>query len=55
MLGSLAPAQRLDWVGIRPVGRLDLVAARMLEDKLTDGSKEEWRRGAIARRAASNG
>ncbi|MBG0802382.1 PAS domain-containing protein [Methylocystis sp. H4A] len=55
VLGSLAPAQRLDWVGIRPVGRLDLVAARMLEDKLTDGSKEDWRRGAIARRAASNG
>lgn len=55
VLGSLAPAQRLDWVGIRPVGPLDLVAARMLEDKVTEGSKEDWRRGAIARLAASNG
>jgi len=55
ILGSLAPAQRLDWVGIRPVGRLDLVAARMLEDKWTEGSKEGWRRSPIARRAASNG
>jgi len=55
VMGSLAPAQRLDWVGIRPVGPLDLVAARMLEDKVTEGSKEGWRRSAIARLAASNG
>ena len=55
VLGSLAPAQRLDWVGICPVGPLDLVAARMLEDKAAEGSKEEWRRGEIARLAVSNG
>lgn len=55
VMGSLAPAERLDWVGIRPVGPLDLVAARTLEDKVTESSKEDWRRGAIARLAASNG
>ena len=49
VLGSLAPAQRLDWVGICPVGPLDLVAARMLEDKAAEGSEEDWRRGEIAR------
>ncbi|CCJ06309.1 PAS domain-containing protein [Methylocystis sp. SC2] len=54
VLGSLAPAQRLEWGGIRPVGPLDLVAVRMLEDWLTEGSKEGWRRSAIARLAASN-
>jgi hypothetical protein len=37
------------------VGPLDLVAARMLEDEVTEGSKVDWRRGAIARLAASNG
>lgn len=48
VLGSLAPAQRLDWAGIWPVGPLDLVAARMLEDKAAEGSKEDWRRAEIA-------
>ncbi len=48
MLGSLAPAQRLDWAGIWPVGPLDLVAARMLEDKAAECSKEDWRRAEIA-------
>ncbi|RNJ50629.1 PAS domain-containing protein [Methylocystis hirsuta] len=55
VLGSLAPVGRLDWLGICPMGPLDLVAARMLEDKVTEDSKEDWRRGEIARLAASNG
>jgi hypothetical protein len=38
VMGSLAPVQRLDWVGICSVGPLDLVAARMLEDKMAEGS-----------------
>ncbi|MDP3554679.1 PAS domain-containing protein [Methylocystis sp.] len=55
VMGSLAPARRLDWVGVCPVGPLDLVAARMLEDKAVEGSKEERRCGEIARLEASNG
>ncbi|AZG76128.1 PAS domain-containing protein [Methylocystis rosea] len=55
VLGSLAPARRLDWVADCPVGPLDLVAARMLEDKAAQGSKEERRCGENARLAASNG
>ncbi|WP_029648468.1 PAS domain-containing protein [Methylocystis sp. SB2] len=48
VLGSLAPAQRLEWIGICPVGSLDLVAARALEDQAAEGSEEDWRRAEIA-------
>lgn len=51
VLGSLAPTQRLDWMGICPVGPLDLVAARRLEHRAAEGSKEVWRRAEIARLA----
>jgi len=48
VLGLLAPAQRLEWIGICPVGSLDLVAARVLEDQAAEGSEEDWRRAEIA-------
>ena len=52
VLGSLAPAQPLAWLGVCPVGPLDLVAARMLEDKAAEGSKE---RTALRRDRAPGG
>ncbi|HEY8125633.1 MAG TPA: PAS domain-containing protein [Methylocystis sp.] len=49
VLGSLAPARRLDWLGICPMGPLDLIATRMLQDRAEEGSTEDWRDGEISR------
>lgn len=51
LLGSVAPAHGFDC----PVGQLDLVAARVLNEPPAEASKAGWLRGPAGRMAAFNG
>lgn len=53
VLGSLAPTQQPDWLGFSPIGPLDFVASRILSEKATTASDDDWARGAMTRRLAA--
>ncbi len=55
VLGSLAPVQPPAWLGLCPVGRLDLVASRTPSEKGREASDDGWRLGSTLRLAESDG
>lgn len=42
VLGSLAPVQPPAWLGLRPIGQLDLVASRTLSERAPEVSDDDW-------------
>lgn len=55
VLGSLAPVQPPAWLGLCPIGLLDLVATRTPSEKAREASDDDWRLGSTMRLAQSNG
>lgn len=55
VLGSLAPVQPPAWLGLCPIGQLDLVATRMPSEKAPEASDDDWRLGSTMRSAQSDG
>lgn len=55
VLGSLAPARPPAWLGLCPIGQLDLVASRTLSERAQQASNEDWGLGSTLRLAASDG
>jgi hypothetical protein len=55
VLGSLAPVQPLTWLGLCPIGRLDLLASWTPSEKAREASDDGWRLGSAERLAASDG
>jgi hypothetical protein len=55
ILGSLAPIQPPVWLGMRPIGYLDVVASRTLSEKAMEASDDDWPLGSARRMAAADG
>jgi hypothetical protein len=55
VLGSLAPVQLPAWLGLWPIGQIDLVASRTLPEKEPSASDEDWPLGSTRLLAAADG
>lgn len=55
VLGSLAPILPPPWLGVRPIGPLDLAAARILSKEAPEASDKDWPLGSTRRMAAADG
>ncbi|MFO1102413.1 MAG: PAS domain-containing protein [Methylocystis sp.] len=55
VLGSLAPVLVPAWLGLRPIGQLDLVAARTLPEKVVEAPVDDWSLGPTRRMATAGG
>jgi hypothetical protein len=54
VLGSLAPVRPPTWLGLCPIGRLDLSALWTPSERAPEASDEGWRLGSAERLAASD-
>ncbi|MGD9657812.1 MAG: PAS domain-containing protein [Methylocystis sp.] len=55
ILGSLAPVRPPGWLGLCPIGPLDLGPSRTLSEKAPDSSHDDWSLGATRRMGAADG